>query len=76
MPAMAQNIAPATIKEKYKEAPLYTSIYKDIDLVYQIIRDNLDNTIESIICDNKDLYKNVSEFINLIAPEFTHKNFL
>lgn len=64
------------IQKKYKDAKEYTCIHKDIDLTYQIVRDNLDDSVEAIICDNEDLHNHINNFINHISPEFTHKNYL
>lgn len=64
------------IQKKYKDAKDYTCIHKDIDLTYQIVRDNLDESVEAIICDNKDLYAHINDFIQNISPEFADKNYL
>jgi len=64
------------IEKKYKTSQDYTCIHKDIDLTYQIVRDNLDDSVEAIICDNKDLNEHINNFIQHISPEFAHKNFL
>lgn len=64
------------IKTKYNQVENYTCIYKDIDLAYQIVRDNLDESIEQIISDNPDLHKHLDRFINSISSGFRAKNFL
>ncbi len=64
------------IQRKYKTTQDYSCLHKDIDLTYQIVRDNLDDSVEAIICDNKDLHDHINNFIQHISPEFAHKNFL
>jgi ribonuclease G len=64
------------IKNKYNQVENFTCIYKDIDLAYQIVRDNLDESIEQIISDNPDLHKHLDRFINSISSGFRSKNFL
>jgi ribonuclease G len=64
------------ILKKYQEAKVGDIIYQDIDLVYQVVRDNLDNTVDSITCDNKNLHDHLNDFINHIAPEYIEKNLL
>lgn len=65
-----------TILKKYNEAQVGDIIYQDIDLIYQIVRDNLDESIDAIVCDNADLNQHLNDFINRIAPELIKKNIL
>ncbi|KKT01700.1 MAG: Ribonuclease E, partial [candidate division TM6 bacterium GW2011_GWF2_43_17] len=39
----------------------------------QIIRDNLDDNVESIVCDSKEVEAAISRFIKEHAPEHLHK---
>ena len=58
-----------TIQEKFKECKPGERIYEDIALPLQIIRDHLDDDVESIITDSKDNHKSILHFIKTIAPE-------
>lgn len=60
------------IEKRYNAAPTSTRVYQDIDLVLQIIRDQLDNTVEAIIVDNKELQSMIYKFIKVFAQEFSH----
>ncbi len=60
------------IEQDFKKADLKTKLYEDIDLPLQIVRDHLDSNVEAIIIDNKDLQRNVYQFVKTTAPEFTH----
>jgi ribonuclease G len=64
------------IKNKYNQVENFACIYKDIDLAYQIVRDNLDESIEQIISDNPDLHRHLDRFIHSISSGFRSKNFL
>lgn len=61
------------IQKKFKEAKSEECIYKDIDLTKQVIRDHLDESVENIICDDEETYKSVLNFIEKVAPEFSHR---
>lgn len=64
------------IKKKYQQAADFDCVHKDIDLTYQIVRDNLDNSVSEIISDNKDIHLRLTDFIKYISPEALHKNLL
>lgn len=57
------------IQEKFKTAPNETCLYQDINLYLQIIRDHLDNSVEKIVCDDKDVYDDICNFVKKIAPD-------
>jgi ribonuclease G len=61
------------ITKKYEKAEVAECIHQDIDLVYQIIRDNVNDSVETIICDDKTLVQNIHTFIKSIAPESKQK---
>lgn len=62
-----------TVNKKYKQAKPAEKIYEDIDLSLQIVRDYLDNDVEFILVDNKDIQLQVYRFVKLVAPEHAHK---
>ena len=62
-----------SILKKFKKAKIKERIYEDLDLALAIVRDNLDDDVESIICDNKAMQNRVYRFVKNIAPEHTHK---
>lgn len=61
------------IQRKFKEANPKEKIYQDLDLSLQVVRDYLDNDVESVITDNKDAQTRIYKFVKQIAPEYTHK---
>ncbi len=61
-----------TIQEKYKTCEPQEKIYEDIDLSLQIIRDNLDDDVESVIIDNPEKHTHVLKFVKNITPEHAH----
>lgn len=58
------------IRVSFDKAKVGDCIYKDINLTFQIIRDQLDSSIQEIICDDKDSYNSIKSFISDIAPEY------
>jgi len=62
-----------TIQTKFQTAKPFEEIYQDIDPVLQVVRDHLDDDVESVICDTAAIQKKVVKFVNLIAPEAAHK---
>jgi ribonuclease G len=60
------------IEKRYETATTETKIYQDIDLVLQIVRDHLDNSIEAIIVDNKDVQSSIYKFVKAFASEYSH----
>lgn len=61
------------IQRKFKEANPKEKIYQDLDLSLQVVRDYLDNDVESVITDNKDAQTRIYKFVKQISPEYTHK---
>ncbi|MCL5437026.1 MAG: Rne/Rng family ribonuclease [Candidatus Dependentiae bacterium] len=61
------------IQERFKNAKNEEKIYEDIDLTLQVIRDNVDDELESIICDNKTVESRVYKFVKETAPEFVNR---
>ena len=65
-----------TIQKNFKESKSQDCIYQDIDLTLQIVRDNLDETIESIICDDVESFDTIKKFISNVAPEYINRIFM
>jgi ribonuclease G len=63
------------IQKNYETAKSGECVYRDIDLVSQVIRDHLDNFVESIICDDYDTRSDISDFLKKIAPDSLYKLF-
>ncbi len=60
------------IQKKYEAAGPEECIHQDLDLSLQIIRDHLDDDVEAIIVDNKQMQSQLYQFVKNIAPEFSH----
>jgi ribonuclease G len=61
------------IQENFKNAKNEEKIYEDIDLALQVIRDNMDDEFDSIVCDSKAVEARVYKFVKDTAPEFANK---
>lgn len=77
-PEIAQDIAVLIntwneIQEAFAQAKPEEKIYEDIELSLQIVRDHLDNDVESIIVDTPEDQKRIYNYVKQIAPEFTQK---
>jgi len=62
-----------SILSKYQKAKNTTKIYEDLPLALQVVRDNLDDDIEEVLIDDKDLQHKVYKFVKGIAPNYSHK---
>jgi ribonuclease G len=62
-----------TIQKNFAAADKVTKVYEDLDLALQVIRDNLDEQVESVIVDDKKAHSQMYKFVKEIAPEFSHK---
>jgi len=60
------------IQKRYEQAKPKEKLYEDLDLSLQIVRDHLDEDVESVIVDNKELQNNIYRFVKNIAPEYSH----
>lgn len=60
------------IEQKYTAAEPEEKIYQDLDLVLQIVRDHLDESVEMVVVDNQQVQSSIYKFIRIIAPEFSH----
>lgn len=61
------------ITKKEKVAAPGEKIYQDVHLAFQVIRDHLDDDIESVIIDDKIRQKELAQYVKEIAPEHSTK---
>jgi ribonuclease G len=61
------------IESKFKAAAVHEKLHEDIDLSLQVIRDNLDDDVEDIICDTREMESRIYKFVKQSAPEHLHK---
>ncbi len=62
-----------SIYKAYNSTSEVKKVYEDLDLVLQVIRDNLDESVEAIICDSKEIETSIYHFIKEHAPEHLQK---
>jgi ribonuclease G len=62
-----------TILEKSKTGTPKEQIHEDLPLSVAVIRDHLDEDVESVITNDKETQKKLYKFIKEIAPEYSHK---
>ena len=60
------------IQNKYQAANAQEMIHEDIELPLQIIRDNLDDDVSVVLCDDQKQQQSIYRFVQKIAPEFTN----
>lgn len=61
------------IQENEKQAEAPAKIYQDINISFQVIRDHLDEDVESVIVDEKAKQKELAKYVKEIAPEHSAK---
>lgn len=57
------------IKKNVQETPAPALIYKEHDLAIRVIRDYFTPDIKTILVDDKDVHKQVKDFIGIISPQ-------
>lgn len=62
-----------TIQKNYAAAEKVAKVYEDLDLALQVVRDHLDEEVESVIVDDKEAHSQIYKFVKTIAPEFSQK---
>ena len=62
-----------SIQKKFDAAKQQEKIYEDIPLALQVVRDHLDDNVESVIIDNKKKQQELYKFVKTIAPEYALK---
>lgn len=60
------------IREKTLNTPAPALIYKERSLVIRVVRDYLTPDIKRIIVDQKDVYREVKDFLKIISPRHQH----
>lgn len=61
------------IQKREKQAETPAKIYHDVELSFQVIRDHLDDDIESVITDDKDQQHELTKYVKAIASEHSNK---
>jgi ribonuclease E len=56
------------IRSRAMEQPAPSLVYKEMDLAIRTIRDLFTSDIQEILIDNKEIYKQVRDFLGIIAP--------
>lgn len=56
------------IRNRAIEQPAPSLVYKEMDLAIRTIRDLFTSDIQEILIDNKDIFKQVKDFLGIIAP--------
>ena len=64
------------INKKFNEAPVKSKIYEDLELPLQVVRDNLDDDVDLVISDNKEMHNKVYKFIKNIVLKICLQTFL
>ena len=62
-----------TIQKQFAAAKATDKVYEDLELSLQIVRDNLDDNVETIITDDQNNQQEIIRFIKKIAPEFVDR---
>lgn len=61
------------IQKQFKTADPKAKIHEDLPLSFQVVRDHLDDDVETVITDNKANHKELYKFVKTIAPEHAMK---
>ncbi|HSW74152.1 MAG TPA: Rne/Rng family ribonuclease [Candidatus Limnocylindria bacterium] len=61
------------IQKKFEAAKPTERIHDDLEISLQVVRDHLDEDVESVVVDDKDTQNKIYKFVKHIAPEYTHK---
>ncbi|MGB8468079.1 MAG: Rne/Rng family ribonuclease [Candidatus Babeliales bacterium] len=62
-----------TVTERYQTAKAQEKIYEDLPLTLQMVRDHLDDDVDTVIVDDKSTQVEVYKFVKMIAPEYLQK---
>jgi Ribonuclease G/E len=63
----------ARVEERAKEAKALSAVYEEPPLVVKVIRDNFGPEFERCIVDSEELYHQVREYLEEVAPELLDK---
>ncbi len=61
------------IQTAFAAAEPKAKIYQDLPLSLQVVRDHLDNDVETVITDSEKSHKQLYRFLKMIAPEHAMK---
>lgn len=61
------------ILAKYKKANIGDVLYQDINVIYQVVRDNLSDKVEVVECDDEVVYNQLINFVEYHCAEFVDK---
>jgi ribonuclease G len=62
-----------TIQKRFAQAEPREKLHEDLPLVLQVVRDSLDEDVESVIVNTPSCQHKVYKFVKYIAPEHIHK---
>lgn len=63
----------SSIEKLYAEAQPQDTLYQDLPIALQVVRDHLDEDVEVVITDNKDTQNELYQFVKEMAPEHANK---
>jgi ribonuclease G len=61
------------VQSVYQNEKAPSLLYRDMDLIYRIVRDLFNDHISELIIDNKQEYLKVLEIINLLSPQLKNR---
>lgn len=64
------------IQEAHQSQQAPCLIHEDENIVTRIIRDNMSHNTEKIICNHKETYLNIQQYLQTIRPEYIENNIL
>ncbi|MFW5873403.1 MAG: Rne/Rng family ribonuclease [Bacillota bacterium] len=64
------------ILSRYKRSRAPKLLHSDINLIHQIVRDHLGSDIDRVVIDDREDYKNLSEFAERLDPDINSRIFL
>ncbi|MBF8435971.1 Rne/Rng family ribonuclease [Halanaerobiaceae bacterium Z-7014] len=64
------------ILSRYKRSKAPKLLHSDINLIHQIVRDHLGSDIDRVVIDDREDYKNLSEFAERLDPDINSRIFL
>ncbi|HHY36309.1 MAG TPA: Rne/Rng family ribonuclease [Firmicutes bacterium] len=65
----------AKIKQRMRKGPTPALIYKDLDLVYRIMRDLYTDDIQRVTVDNREVLEKIYDLLDLYAPHLKERVF-
>ncbi len=64
------------ILSRYNRSRAVKLLHSDINLIHQIVRDHLSPEIDRVVIDDREDYKNLSEFAEKLDPDINSRIFL